>query len=118
MRLRQSCSAASTPHPAKGIAYVLGCLASATFLAVGLSCGGSGGGSGSTSTVPSAAAPTITDPPKNTTVGLGATATFTVTANGTAPVTRDNSVVVPEVSAPIRESEVNNGLVGIAFTVV
>jgi photosystem II stability/assembly factor-like uncharacterized protein len=50
--------------------------------------GGCGGG-GSTPAPPAPAvvAPTIATPPANQTVTLGATATFSVTANGTAPLT-------------------------------
>src|SRR5216684_1556989 len=46
-------------------------------------CGGGGGGSGSAAAV----APTITAQPTDQRVVIGAVATFTVSANGTAPLT-------------------------------
>lgn len=53
-------------------------------LTVLLACGGGGGG---TPAPPAAVAPTISTQPANLSVQAGATATFTVTAAGTAPLT-------------------------------
>lgn len=58
--------------------------ASALALAVLLACGGGGGGN--PPPPPAAVAPTISAQPANQSVLVGATATFTVTATGTAPL--------------------------------
>src|SRR5438105_5041428 len=55
-------------------------------------CGGGGGGGGSSSDSlagngPATTAPMITTQPSNVTVTVGSTATFTVAASGTAPLT-------------------------------
>jgi hypothetical protein len=52
-----------------------------------IACGGGGSGSGGSGAAPVAAAPSITAQPANQAVIIGRTATFTVTAAGTAPLT-------------------------------
>jgi sugar lactone lactonase YvrE len=65
--------------------------AAATFLAFSMaSCGGGGGGGGSggggSNPPPTATAPTISAQPQNATVNAGDSATFSVTASGTSPL--------------------------------
>jgi polyhydroxybutyrate depolymerase len=83
----------ATPQPRRNPATtLLGVFATATLLSLA-ACGGggsSGGGSGGTDSggvsPPALAAPAITAHPGAITVNEGATATFTVTASGTAPL--------------------------------
>lgn len=49
-------------------------------------CGGGGGGSDGSAATPTQTAPTITSQPQNATVTAGQTATFSVTASGTEPL--------------------------------
>ena len=69
----------------RNFSHILAALVTATLAA----CGGDGGSpySPPSTTTPSATAPTISTQPANVSVVSGNTATFTVAASGTAPLT-------------------------------
>ena len=79
---------------------VLCALAASTIVA---GCGGGGGGGGGADTPPVVVAPAITTQPASQNVGIGAPATFSVVASGTAPISyqwkRDGNVIAGATSA-------------------
>lgn len=86
-------------------------------LAALVACGGGGGGSAP----PPAVAPAITAQPTDRTVQVGATATFTVTATGTAPLTyqwkKGGTAITGATSASYTTPATVIGDSGAAFTV-
>jgi hypothetical protein len=86
--------------------------------------GGGGGGGGSTTTTPppAATAPTITTQPTAQTAAAGATATFTVAASGTAPLSyqwqANGTAIAGATSASYTTAALAAGDNGISYTVV
>ena len=98
--------ASPLPHPSRqrhagrAISALLACLLT-TGLLVACGGGGSSGDSGS-GTSPSAVAPAVTTPPAAASVTAGQTATFSVAASGTAPLTyqwQSNGTDIPGATA-------------------